>query len=91
MCSWFTCSDEASCHTGDVSQQDTEGANSQLRTEALSSMTFKELNSANNHRTLEVGLSSAESSDETPAWLTPWLQLVRDPEAGKADKLYLDS
>ena len=50
-------------------------------------MTLKEMSSANNHQTLEVSLFPAESSDETPAWLTAWL---RDPKAGKATKPYLD-
>lgn len=75
------CFDEASCHTGG-SHSKALGANSQLRTEALCPTTLKEMSSANNHRALEVSLSPAESSDETPAWLTPWLQLVRDPKAG---------
>ena len=74
----------------EVSHSKALSASSQLRTEALCPMTLREMSSANNHRTLEVSLFPAESSDETPAWLTPWLQLVRDPKAGKATKPYLD-
>lgn len=71
----------------EVSDSKALSASSQLRTKALRPMTLKEMSSANNHQTLEVSLFPAESSDETPAWLTAWL---RDPKAGKATKPYLD-